>query len=26
VRKGVLAASQLPDPIPVTTIHKPAVW
>ena len=26
VRKGVLAASQLPDPIPGTTIHKPAVW
>ena len=26
VRKGVLAVSQLPDPIPGTTIHKPAVW
>ena len=26
VRKGVLAASQLPDPIPGTTIHKPTVW
>ncbi len=26
VRKGVLAASQLPDLIPGTTIHKPAVW
>ena len=26
VRKGVLAESQLPDPIPGTTIHKPAVW
>jgi uncharacterized LabA/DUF88 family protein len=26
VRKGVLGASQLPDPIPGTTIHKPAVW
>ena len=26
VRKGVLDASQLPDPIPGTTIHKPAVW
>ena len=26
VRKGVLAASQLPNPIPATTIHKPAVW
>ena len=26
VRKGVLAASQLPDPIPGTKIHKPTVW
>ena len=26
VRKGVLAGSQLPDPIPGTTIRKPAVW
>ena len=26
VRKGVLGASQLPDRIPGTTIHKPAVW
>ena len=26
IRKGVLGASQLPDPIPGTTIHKPKVW
>ena len=26
VRKGVLAVSQLPDPIPGTAIHKPALW
>jgi uncharacterized LabA/DUF88 family protein len=26
IRKGVLSASQLPDPIPGTTIHKPKVW
>ena len=26
IRKGVLAASQLPDPIPGTTIHKPYSW
>jgi uncharacterized LabA/DUF88 family protein len=26
IRKGVLASSQLPDPIPGTTIHKPALW
>ena len=26
IRTGVLAASQLPDPIPGTTIHKPASW
>lgn len=26
VRKGVLAASQLPDPIPGTRIRKPSVW
>jgi uncharacterized LabA/DUF88 family protein len=26
VRKGVLGASQLPDTIPGTTIHKPTVW
>ncbi len=26
VRKGVLGTSQLPDLIPGTTIHKPAVW
>jgi uncharacterized LabA/DUF88 family protein len=26
VRKGVLAASQLPDPIPGTSIHKPSTW
>ncbi len=25
VRKGVLAASQLPDPIPGTTIRKPSI-
>lgn len=26
IRKGLLADSQLPDPIPGTTIKKPAVW
>jgi len=26
IRKGVLGASQLPDRIPGTTIHKPKVW
>ena len=26
VRKGVLAKSQLPNPIPGTTIHKPTAW
>jgi uncharacterized LabA/DUF88 family protein len=26
IRKGVLAISQLPDPIPGTTIYKPKVW
>ena len=26
IRKGILAASQLPDPIPGTTIRKPSVW
>jgi uncharacterized LabA/DUF88 family protein len=26
IRKGVLSASQLPDPIPGTKIHKPKVW
>ena len=26
VRKGILAASQLPDPIPGTTIKKPSIW
>jgi hypothetical protein len=26
VRKGALSISQLPDPIPGTTIHKPTVW
>ena len=26
IRKGVLGASQLPDPIPGTKIHKPKVW
>ncbi len=26
IRKGILGASQLPDPIPGTTIHKPKVW
>ena len=26
IRKGVLAISQLPDPIPGTTISKPKVW
>jgi len=26
VRKGVLAISQLPDPIPGTTIRKPSAW
>ena len=26
VRKGVLATSQLPDPIPGTTIRKPSPW
>jgi uncharacterized LabA/DUF88 family protein len=26
VRKGPLSVSQLPDPIPGTTIHKPSVW
>lgn len=26
IRKGVLAASQLPDPIPGTTIRKPKAW
>jgi len=26
IRKGVLGASQLPDSIPGTTIHKPKVW
>ncbi|MBT8363055.1 MAG: NYN domain-containing protein [Deltaproteobacteria bacterium] len=26
IRKGVLCASQLPDSIPGTTIHKPKVW
>ncbi len=26
IRKGVLGASQLPDPIPGTTIHKPKIW
>ena len=26
IRKGVLELSQLPDPIPGTTLHKPAGW
>jgi len=26
VREGILAASQLPDPIPGTTIKKPSTW
>ena len=26
IRRGALAASQLPDPIPGTTIHKPKSW
>jgi uncharacterized LabA/DUF88 family protein len=26
IRKGVLAISQLPNPIPRTTIYKPKVW
>ena len=26
IRKGVLASSQLPDPIPGTSIHKPQSW
>jgi hypothetical protein len=26
IRLGVLASSQLPDPIPGTTIHKPLAW
>lgn len=26
VRKGPLSISQLPDPIPGTTLHKPPVW
>ncbi|MBW1649701.1 MAG: NYN domain-containing protein [Deltaproteobacteria bacterium] len=26
IRKGALAASQLPDTIPNTTIHKPLIW
>jgi len=26
VRKGVLSKSQLPDPIPGTTISKPSSW
>jgi len=26
IRKGVLAASQLPNPIPCTIIHKPSGW
>lgn len=26
IRKGALSISQLPDPIPGTTIHKPTVW
>lgn len=26
IRQGVLAKSQLPDPIPGTSIHKPKVW
>ena len=26
IRKGVLAISQLPDPIPGTTIQKPSIW
>jgi hypothetical protein len=26
IRKGVLENSQLPNPIPGTTIHKPSVW
>ena len=26
IRKGVLKISQLPDPIPGTTIHKPGLW
>ena len=26
IRKGILGASQLPDPIPGTKIHKPKVW
>jgi len=26
VRKGILAASQLPDPIPGTKIKKPSIW
>lgn len=26
IRSGVLAASQLPNPIPGTTINKPATW
>jgi len=26
IRKGILAASQLPDPIPGTTIKKPSIW
>jgi uncharacterized LabA/DUF88 family protein len=26
IRKGVLGASQLPDSIPGTTIHKPKIW
>ena len=26
IRKGVLAVSQLPDPIPGTTIRKPSAW
>lgn len=26
IREGVLAASQLPDPIPGTTIRKPSIW
>lgn len=26
IRRGVLAKSQLPDPIPQTSIHKPKTW
>jgi uncharacterized LabA/DUF88 family protein len=26
IREGVLRISQLPSPIPGTTIHKPATW